>query len=47
MRKEKGGKRGKMKMDERLEEREMEVGELEETPEDRREEWTEERQKRG
>ena len=42
MRKEKGGKRGKNKMDERQEEREKEGGELERT-EERTEEGTEER----
>ena len=36
MRKEKGGKRGKKKMDERQEEREKEVGELEDRTDERR-----------
>ena len=47
MRREKGGKRGKKKMDERQEEREKEGGELEEMTEERIEEMTEERTKEG
>ena len=44
MRKEKGGKRGKKKMDERQEEREKEGGELEERTVERTEEGTQETQ---
>ena len=43
MRKEKGGKRGKKKIDERQEERQKEGGELEERTEERIEDGTEER----
>ena len=46
MRKEKGGKREKKKMEERQEERKKEGGELEERTEERTEEGTEEREER-
>ena len=46
MRREKGGKRGKKKMDERQEEREKEGGELDEMTEERTEEGREEREER-
>ena len=46
MRIEKGGKRGKKKMDERQEEKEKEGGELEERMEERKEEGTQETEER-
>ena len=46
MRKEKGGKRGKKKMDERQEEREKESGEVDERMEERTEEGTQETEER-